>query len=109
MGTTRSVTSEQLRKDDDDDDVAPPSQHSASGSAELSSDSLPTYALSFKSKIALAIESGIAIISVPPLPSHIAFKCWHSRVAVRAYGTEYNPSKTSGGVNDEAAVTCLDL
>ena len=68
MGTTRSVISAQFMKDDDNDVVAPPSQHSASGSAELSSDSLPTYALSFRSKIALAIESGIVITSVPPLP-----------------------------------------
>jgi hypothetical protein len=31
IGTTRSVTSEQFKKDEDSDDVAPPSQHSASG------------------------------------------------------------------------------
>ena len=48
MRTARSVISVQFKNKDDNDEVAQvaaqPSQHSASGSAELSSDSRPTNA-----------------------------------------------------------------
>ena len=51
MGTARSGISIQFKNEDDNDEVAPPSQHSASGSAELSSDSCPTNAHSFLPKM----------------------------------------------------------
>ncbi len=53
-----------FKKDNDNDDVAPPSQHSASGSAESSSDSCPSNALSFHPKITSAIFFEMVIISI---------------------------------------------
>ncbi len=50
MATACSVISVQFKNKDENDDVAPPSQHSASGSAESSSDSCLTNALSFHPK-----------------------------------------------------------
>ena len=44
MGSARSVISAKFKNEDDNDEVAPPSEHSASGSAELSPDSCPTNA-----------------------------------------------------------------
>jgi hypothetical protein len=65
MGTASSVISVQLKNEDDNDDVAPSLQHSASGSAESSSDSCPTNALFFHSKITSAILFENVIISIP--------------------------------------------
>jgi hypothetical protein len=51
MATARSVISVQFKNEEDNDDIAPPSQHSAFGSAESSSDSCLTNALSFYPKM----------------------------------------------------------
>ena len=55
IGTARSVISVQFKNEDDNDVVALPSQHSASGSAEFSSDSCPTNAHSSLPKMLSAI------------------------------------------------------
>ncbi len=58
MGTTRSVISAQFKNEDDSDVVAPPSQHSASGSADSIIDSAPTKAHSFLSKLRQLFSEG---------------------------------------------------
>ena len=72
METARSIISVQFKNEDDNDEVAPPSQHNASGSAELSSDSYQTYAHSSLPKL----ESAILFESYPLLSSYSSFDTW---------------------------------
>ena len=79
MGTAISVISVQFKNEDDNDGVAPPSQHSASGSAELSYDSCTTNAHSPLPKIQSEILLESIIFSLPLLSSYTSFDTCFAR------------------------------